>query len=276
MAVQSLSSIGTYVPDPFSSSQSTGANRSNSPFSDYSGQQLTPSSRSVGLSAEYYSSDTMSLQFSNKDGDTVTLSMQHVEYAKTQIQVQDNGSMSDQDWQKIVDKIKDEYKALQSEIINKFIESTGGKTDQSQAIQQPQDPNAAAAAQNTQDAAVPDYWNAENTSQRIVDFATSFLKGFEGAGSDFLSKIKDAIEAGFKQAKDALGKLPDPISNLIQHTHDLVMSKLDAWAKEQGIAVDNGTADSSTIPVPQTPDTTAGSTDQPTQSNEQILETMAA
>jgi hypothetical protein len=83
---------------------------------------------------------------------------------------------------------------------------------------------------------IPEYWNAENTSQRIVDFATSFFDAFKGKGEEFLSKIKAAVEEGFKQAKDILGgNLPDVASKLVNDTHDLVMAKFDKWAQEKGI-----------------------------------------
>ena len=87
---------------------------------------------------------------------------------------------------------------------------------------------------------LPDYWNAENTSQRIVDFATSFLSAFKGSGQDFLNTIKNAIDEGFSQAKGILGdNAPDPISKLTNKTYALVMDKLDAWAKAQGITTDD-------------------------------------
>lgn len=244
MAIQSLSTIPASITDLSQSNPQVNQNRT-SLWPNGGNQQTAPAQRSIGLSAEYYSSDTMSMQFSNKDGDTVTLSMQHVEYAKAQIQVKDNGSMSDEDWKKIVDKIKDEYKSLQGEIMKKFIEATGGTTQSTDTAPNPST-TGAGTTQGTQDAQVPDYWNAENTSKRIADFATSFFSGFQGAGADFLNKIKDAIDEGFKQAKGELGKVSDPISSLMQHTHDLIMQKLDEWAKTQGINLDSSTDDAAT------------------------------
>jgi hypothetical protein len=32
-----------------------------------------------------------------------------------------------------------------------------------------------------------------------------------------------------------MGNLPDPVSKLVNNTHDLVMQKLDKWAADQGI-----------------------------------------
>jgi hypothetical protein len=87
---------------------------------------------------------------------------------------------------------------------------------------------------------LPEYWNAENTSQRIVDFALSFAGMFKGTDDEFVSMIKDAIEKGFSQAKDILGDLPDPVGKLVEKTHALVMDKIDKWASDRAAAEISG------------------------------------
>jgi hypothetical protein len=228
MAVQSLTPVLSYVPDLSQSRNSlAGKNKTGSLYGDSDSRQPVPYTRGASLSTEYYSSDSVSVQYTNKDGDSVTLNWQHIEYQKAQMSVTDNGSLSDDQWNQIVSRMRDEFKSLAEEVMKKFIESHGGTVEDSNKTDQ---------TGQTQEAQVPEYWNAENTSQRIVDFATSFLDGFSGASSDFLKQIKAAIEEGFKQAKDILGDLPGPVNNLVNHTYELVMQKLEAWAKEKGIA----------------------------------------
>lgn len=87
---------------------------------------------------------------------------------------------------------------------------------------------------------VPEYWNAENTSQRIVDFALSFQSAFEGEGSEFQERIVDAIKEGYKQAKEMLGDLPGPAAKLFNDTYELTMEKLDQhFGKDQNNEVAN-------------------------------------
>jgi hypothetical protein len=92
---------------------------------------------------------------------------------------------------------------------------------------------------------IPEYWNAENTSQRIIDFAVSFYGTFKGAGEEFLSTIKNAIDEGFKQAREMMGELPEEISSLADETSNLVMKKLTSWAQGHNISVPH----TETVPV---------------------------
>lgn len=78
---------------------------------------------------------------------------------------------------------------------------------------------------------VPDYWNAENTSDRIVDFATSFA-GIFGDDPEFAETMVNAVAEGFKQANAVLGELPGAAGKLNRDTRDLVFGKLDKWLEE--------------------------------------------
>jgi hypothetical protein len=233
--IQAYAPTGYYSTFPKSlTASSEDGSKSTSIFGGNSRQQA-PVTRAASVSAEYMSSDKMELQYTNKDGDSVTLNLEHVEYQKTQMLVQSSttSGASDDQWQKIVDKLMDEFTSLKEEVLKKFVSSlTRGESDGTQQIDhQP----ATQATDETKAADVPEYWNAENTSQRIVDFALSFVDGSQGANSDFLKSIKDAIDAGFKQAKDILGDMPSSVNKLVQDTYDLTMKKLDDWAKSQGI-----------------------------------------
>lgn len=178
----------------------------------------------ASFESESYSKQTLDLEFTSKDGDKVSLSLESMQYQKTTLQVDASGSTDDMN--KIIDFLKQQFQSMREELIKSFIESQGGQVaDTSTPVQ----------TGKTQAAAVPEYWNAENTSQRIVDFATQFLDAFKGSGSEFLTAIKNAIDDGFKQAKDLLGNLPDNVNTLVSDTHDLVMQKLDKWAETKGI-----------------------------------------
>lgn len=82
-------------------------------------------------------------------------------------------------------------------------------------------------------AEVPEYWNAENTSQRIVDFAMSF-RGLASELNDeeYVEYMRSAIEEGFKQAKGMLGGLPGPSAKLFNDTYELTMKKLDEYFQD--------------------------------------------
>ena len=79
-----------------------------------------------------------------------------------------------------------------------------------------------------QAAKVPDYWNAENTSQRIVDFAMSF-RGMapELSDEEYIDQIRAAVQKGFGQAKSMLGDMPGPSAKLYNDTYNLAMKKFD-------------------------------------------------
>lgn len=81
--------------------------------------------------------------------------------------------------------------------------------------------DAATKAQAQKDIADDGYWGVEQTSSRIVDFATAL------AGSDpkQLEKMRDAFKKGFDDATSTWGKsLPD----ISQRTYQAVMDKFDA------------------------------------------------
>lgn len=83
--------------------------------------------------------------------------------------------------------------------------------------------DAATKAQAQADIADDGYWGVEQTSSRIVDFATAL------AGDDpkQLEKMRDAFKKGFDKATSTWGKsLPD----ISQRTYQAVMDKFDKLA----------------------------------------------
>lgn len=183
----------------------------------------------ASISSEYYSSQKYAVEFTSKDGDKVSFSYESVEYSKSSMEINAKGSK--EDIAKLATFVKDQLKKMSSEIVKNFLKDAGIETDSSDDV------SGADTA-----ATIPEYWNAENTSQRVVDFAVSFFDAFKGKGDEFLSKIKAAIEDGFSQAKKVFGgDFPDGVSKLISDTHDLIMKKLDSWA-EKTIPVENNSA----------------------------------
>lgn len=75
------------------------------------------------------------------------------------------------------------------------------------------------------DIAEDGYWGANQTSDRILSFATAL----SGGDKDKMEKMLAAFEKGFKQATKSWGsKLPD----LCQDTYKAVHDKFDKWFKE--------------------------------------------
>lgn len=89
------------------------------------------------------------------------------------------------------------------------------------------EPGAEAGAMD-EEYGVPEYWNAENTSDRIVAFATSFA-GIFGDDPEFAETIVNAVAEGFSQADSILGELPGKAGKLNRDTRDKVFEKLDIW-----------------------------------------------
>ncbi len=66
------------------------------------------------------------------------------------------------------------------------------------------------------------YWSAEQTSDRIVEFA----KQISGGDTEKLELLKGAIEKGFSIVESYFDEMP----SITGKTHDLIMEKLDKWA----------------------------------------------
>ncbi len=83
--------------------------------------------------------------------------------------------------------------------------------------------DAATKAQAQADIAENGYWGVEQTSSRIVDFATALT----GGDPDKVEEMRAAFEKGFRKAAKAWGgALPD----ISQRTYEAVMEKFDKLA----------------------------------------------
>lgn len=150
------------------------------------------------------------LELTSADGDTISLSMKPAVHQKSIIKIDDtDGKMKDQ----IVVNVNNYLVKMRDEMSGRFNEKNSINVNEKSVSE-----------------SIPiifDYWNAENTSQRIVEFSFSFHSNFSGSDQEFFEKIKTAIDEGFKRAKDLIGRLPDAVTTLIDDTYKMVMDKLD-------------------------------------------------
>lgn len=80
-------------------------------------------------------------------------------------------------------------------------------------------------AQAKKDVADDGYWGADQTSDRILSFASALA----GDDKEKMQQMVDAFKKGFSQATKAWGtNLPD----LCQNTYKAVMDKFDSWFKD--------------------------------------------
>jgi hypothetical protein len=151
-------------------------------------------------------------------------------------------------------KVADEVRQQQRKILEEYLKRSGkfmpGSEGRFIVIQaSPEDAKADAA---DCEAGVPAYWNAENTSDRIVHFATQMAQ-IAGKDSDFAATIIKAVSDGFDQANAATGPMPGAAGELNRKTHDLTMSKLSKWLEEHkagGYNLGARTEENPTLAVP--------------------------
>ena len=129
-----------------------------------------------------------------------------------------------------VNTFKDQLDEFQAQIRRKLLDTILDSVDPAtKAILQGEFANDHVLYQvdeGVEAAEVPENWNAENTSQRIVDFAMSFAG--EDADPEFLNEIRNAVMEGFAQAKEVLGNIPGESGKLFNETYESAMSKFDA------------------------------------------------
>ena len=124
--------------------------------------------------------------------------------------------------------------AFQSEIRNKLMESIyqSKKTLQDAGVEFVKYDGDSilygGVPKGTKAADVPEYWNADNTSQRIVDFAMSFRSmAPELSDEEYIEQVRKAVQLGYKLAKKDVGSLPGPSAQLFNDTYSLTMKKFD-------------------------------------------------
>jgi hypothetical protein len=142
------------------------------------------------------------------------------------------------EWAKQVER---EVRLQQQRILEQLLKQSGKHVDAGEGrflIVQPPDANVDGAqadkdAENGEEPGIPDYWNAENTSDRIVHFATQMAEICGLDMKEFGETIKKAVGDGFDQANAATGELPGAAGKLNRDTRELVFSKLSKWLEER-------------------------------------------
>ncbi len=131
----------------------------------------------------------------------------------------------------LIDQLKADAEArtaqLQS-LVDKLITGQGsayGQTDSIWSFLASGDftADAATIAQAQEDISEDGYWGVEQTSTRIIDFATALT----GGDPDKIEEMREAFIKGYEQATATWGStLPD----ISQQTYDAVMAKFDELA----------------------------------------------
>ncbi|MCM1113684.1 MAG: hypothetical protein NC399_10580 [Muribaculum sp.] len=92
--------------------------------------------------------------------------------------------------------------------------------------------DAATKAQAQADIAEDGYWGVNQTSDRIISFATALT----GGDPDKIEEMREAFQKGYRQAEKTWGgNLPD----ISQRTYDAVMKKFDDLAAQAVQAVES-------------------------------------
>ena len=86
----------------------------------------------------------------------------------------------------------------------------------------------ATKAQAQADIAEDGYWGVEQTSERIVQFATALT----GGNPELIEDMREAFKEGYAQAEKTWG---DKLPEISQKTYDAVMEKFDKLAEEAGL-----------------------------------------
>jgi hypothetical protein len=166
------------------------------------------------------------------------------------------------EWAKQVDR---EVRAQQHKILEQMLKQSGRQMDMGDGRFVALFPEGAAdgagkpgecgdAGESNGDELVPPYWNAENTSDRIVHFATQMAEISGMDPEEFAETIKDAVSKGFGEAAAATGPLTGSAAKLNQRTHEMVLDKLSKWLEERKELAYNQATRSPAISTADVPD----------------------
>jgi hypothetical protein len=152
-------------------------------------------------------------------------------------------------------QVADEVRQQQRRILEEYLKRSGKFMPGCEGrfiVVQPAQEDAEKDAEDCE-AGIPEYWNAENTSDRIVHFATQMAQ-IAGGDSDFAETIIKAVADGFDQANAMTGPMPGAAGELNRKTHNLTMSKLSKWLEEHKAGGYNQGARSEEKPTLAVPD----------------------
>jgi len=193
---------------------------------------------SVQFSSTKYSSDSVSISYKNDSGEELTIEMEHVEFKSTNLSRYSDAEKAH--WDDVVKQIKEEYKKFKEDFLSGFlngdVESSKKKTDSFDSSSLT--PEELTKKTDELIEKMPEAWRPEAVANRIVQFVTAFYGRTEAQGKDFYNLALSSINDGFQQAGDQMGKVPGEVESVISRTREMIMAKLDKWAKDQGIIND--------------------------------------
>lgn len=191
---------------------------------------------SFSYNEEYLSHEKLTLNYSTKDGDSFSFNYEKLQYQRVNYQASSNKALElgkNEDKENIKKEIKELYDLVKENMIKELMKSLGAeiqRTNKSEKTEELKSPEIEG---------LPEYWNAENTSQRIFEFAISFHSLSEQDTEGYYKMMRDAIISGYDEAIGEIGEVSNEVSALSQNTLELALEKLDNWAKEQGIDVES-------------------------------------
>jgi hypothetical protein len=142
--------------------------------------------------------------------------------------VYDKSKLSEDDRKTIVDQLKADQEKRQSQLtdlvnsmLSKQVNTYGAANNIWQFLASGNfTVDAETQAKAQEDISEDGYWGVNQTSDRIVQFATALA----GDDTDALEKMRDAFIKGYKQAEKTWGgELPD----ISKKTYDAVLEKID-------------------------------------------------
>ncbi|MGL1935729.1 MAG: hypothetical protein OCD01_11945 [Fibrobacterales bacterium] len=197
------------------------------PTSQAKGKELHEAAKSPKApeSNFHYSTETYQV---NKDGDSFEMS-----YSKTTIDsTTSKGSQLDPRAAQILNgfSMDDFQEKIKSDLLEMVFESNKKAQEETNEslLEKYGSDVIYQVSEEVEAAEVPEFWNAENTAQRLVDFAMSFkdVAGIEG-DAEYITEVREAVVEGFRQAKGIIGDVDDSTHRLYNDTFELTMKKFD-------------------------------------------------
>lgn len=190
-----------------------------------------PLKSKTGYIGEYLSFDRMTLNYTGKDGDSFSFDYQKLQLQRVSAGENETVKEDERDFSKMLNEL---YDTLQSKIIEKLSESLGISIKKNENI----DDKSMEVTDGGTIEGLPEYWNAENTAQRIFDFSVSFFSVSSQDAEGYYVMMKEAITKGYDEAIGEIGSVSKEVSALSERTLELALEKLDEWARNNGVDVE--------------------------------------
>ncbi|MFB6354893.1 MAG: hypothetical protein ABEJ65_00040 [bacterium] len=88
------------------------------------------------------------------------------------------------------------------------------------------------------------FFNPENTANRLSDFAKSFVEKGDGSKQENLEKVKEAVDSGFSEAKNELGgNLSNPVAILFEKIQTSLKEALSELEPENEASAQSESSD---------------------------------